>query len=81
MKMFDRNFVRYLILRIVKAALMQLFSVYELKRRREREREVGRIWNDSKMLSFVFLPLMDEKTQSNLITGFVSIILPRLNSC
>ena len=58
---------------------MQLFSVYELKRRRERE--VGRIWNDSKMLSFVFLPLMDEKTQSNLITGFVSIILPRLNSC
>ena len=79
MNMFDRNFVRYLILRIVKAALMQLFSVYELKRRRERE--VGRIWNDSKMLSFVFLPLMDEKTQSNLITGFVSIILPRLNSC
>ena len=79
MKMFDQNLVRYLILRIVKAALMQLFSVYELKRRRERE--VGRIWNDSKMLSFVFLPLMDEKTQSNLITGFVSIILPRLNSC
>ena len=79
MKMFDRNLFRYLILRIVKAALMQLFSVYELKRRRERE--VGRIWNDSKMLSFVFLPLMDEKTQSNLITGFVSIILPRLNSC
>ena len=81
MKMFDQYFVRYLILKIVKAALMQLFSVYELKRRREREREVGRIWNDSKMLSFVFLPLMDEKTQSNLITGFVSIILPRLNSC
>ena len=81
MNIFDRKIFRYLILRIVKAALMQLFSVYELKRRREREREVGRIWNDSKMLSFVFLPLMDEKTQSNLITGFVSIILPRLNSC
>ena len=79
MKIFDQNLVRYLILRIVKSALMQLFTVYELKRRRERE--VGRIWNDSKMLSFVFLPLMDEKTQSNLITGFVSIILPRLNSC
>ena len=79
MNIFDRKIFRYLILRIVKAALLQLFSVYELKRRRERE--VGRIWNDSKMLSFVFLPLMDEKTQSNLITGFVSIILPRLNSC
>ena len=38
MNIFDRKIFRYLILRIVKAALMQLFSVYELKRRGERKR-------------------------------------------